>query len=95
VATAILLKLFTLYSAQTMLTEQKSIDQIIVNWDNTVSFREVNLILKDGQVVSRNYHRSTLIPACSLADVDQRVAAICALVWTDDVIATYLERARA
>jgi hypothetical protein len=71
------------------LTETKVIDQITVTENGIVLYREATRILKDGDEVSKTYHRTSLIPAQDLTGVPAQVVAICNTAWTQEVIAAY------
>ena len=71
------------------LTETKVIDKIEVTENGTVQYREATRIIKNGEQIAQTYHRSSLSPASDLADAPANVAAICKLVWTDEVIQNY------
>ena len=71
------------------LTKTKTIDQITVTETGVVLYREATRILEDGAEISKTYHRSSLVPGQDLTDVPNNVVAICAVVWTADVIAAF------
>ena len=71
------------------LTETKVIDQITVNENGIVLYREATRILKDGEEVSKTYHRTSLTPGQDLTGIPSNVVAICNTAWTDAVIAAY------
>ena len=71
------------------LTKQTVIDQITVNENGTVLYREATRIMEDGNQISQTYHRSSLTPAQDLTGVPANVVAICNTVWTAEVIAAY------
>jgi len=71
------------------LTKQMVIDQITVNENGTVLYREATRIMEDGNQISQTYHRSSLTPAQDLTGVPANVVAICNTVWTAEVIAAY------
>jgi archaellum component FlaF (FlaF/FlaG flagellin family) len=71
------------------LIKEQKIDQITVTENGVVLYREVTRILEDGKEISKNYHRSSLIPAQDLTDVPANVVAICNAAWTDEIIAAY------
>jgi hypothetical protein len=71
------------------LTETKTVDQITVTENGIVLYREANRILRDGEEITKTYHRSSLTPGQDLTDVPQNVADICNLVWTQEVIDAY------
>ena len=70
-------------------TETKTVDQITVTENGIVLYREATRILKDDVEVSKNYHRSSLIPGQNLTNVPTNVVDICNTAWTDAVIANY------
>ena len=71
------------------LTKEQKIDQITVNENGIVLYREVTRILEDDKEISKTYHRSSLTPAQDLTDVPANVVAICNVAWTEEVIAAY------
>ena len=71
------------------LTKQVVIDQITVQENGTVLYREATRIMEDGNQISQTYHRSSLTPAQDLTGVPANVVAICNTVWTAEVIAAY------
>jgi len=72
-----------------MLTKQVNIDQITINENGIVLYREATRILEDGVELSKTYHRSSLTPGQDLAGVPENVVAICNAAWTSEVIAAY------
>jgi len=70
-------------------TETKTVDQITVNENGIVLYREATRILKDGEQIAQTYHRTSLTPAQDLTGQPANVVAICNAAWTDEVIATY------
>ena len=71
------------------LTKQTVIDQITVQENGTVLYREATRIMEDGNQISQTFHRSSLTPAQDLTGVPANVVAICNTVWTAEVIAAY------
>ena len=71
------------------LTKQTVVDQITVQENGTVLYREATRIMEDGNQISQTYHRSSLTPAQDLTGVPANVVAICNTVWTAEVIAAY------
>jgi hypothetical protein len=71
------------------LEETKLVDQITVSENGIVLYREATKILKDGVVIAKTYHRTSLVPGSDLTDVPENVAAIANVVWTSDVISAY------
>ena len=71
------------------LTKQIVIDQITVQENGIILYREATRIMEDGNQISQTYHRSSLTPAQDLTGVPANVVAICNTVWTAEVIAAY------
>ena len=71
------------------LTKQAVIDQITIQENGTVLYREATRIMEDSNQISQTYHRSSLTPAQDLTGVPANVVAICNTVWTAEVIAAY------
>ena len=71
------------------LTKTTNVDQITVNENGTVLYREATRIMEDGNEISKTYHRSSLAPASDLTGVPASVVAICNVAWTEAVIAAY------
>jgi len=72
------------------LTEEIFADKIEVVGDfSHVQVRVATVIKRDGEEISRSYHRHVVAPGDSYADEDAKVQAICAAVHTQDVIDAY------
>ena len=71
------------------LTKTTSVDQITVEENGIVLYREATKILEDNVEISKKYHRSSLTPGQDLANQPANVVAICNTVWTPAVIAAY------
>lgn len=71
------------------ITKEKVIDQITVQENGTILYREATRIMEDGTELTKTYHRSSLTPAQDLTGVPEKVVAICNAAWTADVIAAY------
>ena len=71
------------------LTKETVVDQITVQENGSVLYREATRIMEDGNQISQTYHRSSLTPAQDLTGVPANVVAICNTVWTAEVIAAY------
>jgi len=72
-----------------MIDKETTVDQITVSKNGVVFYREMIQIIEDGEVLSKTYHRSSLVPGQDLADVPADVVAICNTAWTTNVIADY------
>ena len=73
------------------LIEKQIIDKIEVVGDvhPMVQVRRADVIEKDGVEIARSFHRHTLAPGDDISGEDPKVQAVCAAVWTDDVVAAY------
>jgi hypothetical protein len=71
------------------LTKTTTVDQITVNENGIVLYREATRIMEDGVQLSQTYHRSSLIPAQDLTGVPTNVVAICNAAWTAEVVSAY------
>jgi len=73
------------------LIEKQIIDRIEVvgNAFPTVQVRRADVIEKDGVEIARSFHRHVLAPGDDVSGEDPKVQAVCAAVWTDDVVAAY------
>jgi hypothetical protein len=71
------------------LTKTTTVDQITVNENGVIYYREATRIMEDGNQISQTYHRSSLTPAQDLTGVPANVVAICNTVWTAECIAAY------
>lgn len=71
-----------------MLTERKEIDKIeVVNWN--IQVRQATIIERDGEFVSRTFHRWVLTPDMDISDQEQKVKDIANAAWTPEVRAAY------
>ena len=70
---------------------EKSIklDQITVTDTGIVLYRETTTITEDGKVVSESAHRTSLTPGQNIDNQPDKVAAICSLAWTPEIISAY------
>jgi len=71
------------------LTKTTTVDQITVEENGTVLYREATRIMEDGVQLSQTYHRSSLTPGQDLTGVPANVVAHCNTAWTADVVAAY------
>jgi hypothetical protein len=71
------------------LIKTTTIDQILVEENGTVLYREATRIMEDGNEISKTYHRSSLAPEQDLTGIPANVVAICNTVWTAEVVAAY------
>lgn len=71
------------------ITKTTTVDQILVEENGSVLYREATRIMEDGNQISQTYHRSSLTPSQDLTGVPANVVAICNTVWTAEVIAAY------
>jgi hypothetical protein len=71
------------------LTENINIDQIEVVRDWNIQVRQATVIERDGEFVSRTFHRWILTPDMDISTQEQKVQDICNVAWTPEVRAAY------
>lgn len=74
------------------LTEEALNDQIEVVNNGTFSFvqvRRATIIKRDGEEISRSFHRHVVTPDADLSSQDADVSAICTTVFTQSVKDAY------
>jgi len=72
------------------LTEESFADKVEIVGDfSHVQVRVATVIKRDGEEISRSYHRHVVAPGDSYADEDPKVQAICAAVHTSEVVEAY------
>jgi hypothetical protein len=72
-----------------MLTESTKIDQIEVVGDWNIQVRQATIIERDGEFVSRTFHRWVLNPDSDISDQEQKVQDIANAAWTPEVRQAY------
>ena len=71
------------------LTERNEIDQIEIVGDWNIQVRQATIIERDGQFVSRTFHRWVLNPDSDISGQEQKVKDICNVAWTPEVRQAY------
>jgi hypothetical protein len=71
------------------LTERTEIDKIEIVNSWAVQVRQANIIERDGEFVSRTFHRWVLTPDMDISDQEQKVKDIANAAWTPKVKAAY------
>jgi hypothetical protein len=71
------------------LTERTEIDQIEIVQQWNIQVRQATVIERDGDFVSRTFHRWVLTPNSDISDQEQKVQDIANAAWTDEVKAAY------
>jgi hypothetical protein len=72
------------------LTETKTIDRIEFVGDYMVlQIREATTIFRDGQEVSKTFHRCSFAPGDSLSSMPENIQAMASVAWTPEVISKY------
>jgi hypothetical protein len=71
------------------ITKEVVIDQITIQENGIILYREATRIIEDGKELTKTYHRSSLTPGQDLTGQPDKVVAICETVWTEEVIAAY------
>lgn len=69
--------------------ETKVIDKIEVLEHGEVLVREATRVFKGDELISTNYHRSTILPGQDFSSQPANVQAICAVAHTSQVVADY------
>ena len=72
-----------------MLTERKEIDRIEVVEQGIIQVRQATIIERDGEFVSRTFHRWVLTPDSDISNQEQKVKDICNAAWTPEVRQAY------
>lgn len=71
------------------LTETTKVDQIEVVENGSIQIRTATVIERDGQELTRTYHRHVKHPGEDVSGEDSKVQAIASVIWTPEVIAAY------
>jgi hypothetical protein len=71
------------------ITKETAIDQITIQENGVILYREATRIMEDGVELTKTYHRSSLTPDQDLTGVPEKVVAHCNTAWTQDVIDAY------
>ena len=71
------------------LTEKIEVDRIEVVEHGIIQVRQATIIERDGEFVSRTFHRWVLTPDMDISDQEQKVKDICNAAWTPEVKAAY------
>ena len=61
----------------------------VVGKYKSVQVRTDTVIIEDGNELSRQYHRHSLMPDAVITDENTEVQAVCNAVWTQDVKDAY------
>ena len=71
------------------LTEESFADKIEVTEAGHVQVRVATVIKRDGEEISRSFHRHVVAPGDDYSAEDDKVKAVCAAVHTPEVIEAY------
>jgi len=71
------------------LTERTEIDQIEIVGGWNIQVRQATIIERDGEFVSRTFHRWVLTPDMDISDQEQKVKDIANAAWTPEVRAAF------
>jgi len=71
------------------LTERNEIDQIEIVYGWNIQVRQATIIERDGEFVSRTFHRWVLTPDSDISGQEQKVQDICNAAWTPEVRQAY------
>ena len=71
------------------LTEKTEIDRIEIANQWNIQVRQATIIERNGEFVSRTFHRWVLTPDSDISGQEQKVKDICNAAWTNEVKAAY------
>ncbi len=71
------------------LTERTEIDRVEVVNSWVIQVRQATIIERDGEFVSRTFHRWVLTPDMDISDQEQKVKDIANAAWTPEVRQAY------
>ena len=71
------------------LTERTEIDRVEVVNSWVIQVRQATIIERNGEFVSRTFHRWVLTPDMDISGQEQKVKDICNVAWTDEVKSAY------
>ena len=71
------------------LTETVNIDRVEVANDWNIQVRQATIIERDGEFVSRTFHRWVLTPDMDISNQEQKVKDIANAAWTTEVRQAY------
>ena len=71
------------------LTERNEIDKIEIVGLSVIQVRQATIIERDGEFVSRTFHRWVLTPDMDISGQEQKVKDIANAAWTPEVKAAY------
>jgi hypothetical protein len=69
--------------------KQTAVNQVTVQENGIILYREATRIIEDGTLLTQTYHRSSLTPGQDLTGRPAQVVAVATVVWTPEVIAAY------
>jgi hypothetical protein len=69
--------------------EKTIIDLISVTRINTIEVRHATVVLKDGEEISKTYHRHVVAPGDDLSTQDAKVVAVAQSIWTPEIVQQY------
>jgi hypothetical protein len=71
------------------LTERNEIDKIEIVGLSVIQVRQATIIERDGEFVSRTFHRWVLTPDMDISNQEQKVKDIANAAWTPEVRQAY------
>jgi hypothetical protein len=71
------------------LEKQVAIDKIEVMELGQIQVRQITRIMEDGNELSSSFHRWMFNPGDDVSAQPAKVQAICAVTWTEEVVAAY------
>ena len=73
------------------LIEKQIVDKVEILESNSIQVRTANVIEKDGVEITRTFHRHVVHPSNDISGEDAKVQAVANAVWTEEIIAAYLQ----
>lgn len=65
------------------------VDQITIEENGVVFARQTTILSEGDQVLSRSYHRTSLVPGQDVTSYPENVQTICKAAWTPEVVQAY------
>ena len=64
-------------------------EEILPN--QVIQLRTATVVLKDGEEIGRQYHRSCFVPGDDVSSAPQEIQDIAGALWTPEVVAAYAD----
>ncbi len=73
------------------LVEKTLVDLIEVLENNSIQIRTATIIEKDGEELTRSFHRKTITPIDDISLEEDKVKLIANALWTDTIKQLYID----